>query len=473
MDKKKRVHPYTSAIYLKKFLFFIIVPAVQTLIFRKINNVYSILNLIFCLVVILYAVIRAYFESCSIYDDTISITRGLIVRTSIQLPISSIDSITIYKGLFSGKLFGVCRFFADVPSLSRKMNTAVYVSHGRAKEIVECLAKKDNKVKIYSAKKFKTLFMAVLWSNSLTGFLILMPFMSNINKLFGENSLNEIYEDISITKYLIYIGFPPVAATVTNILLICWGFSVVLHLGRYLIFNVEKNESLIYINRGFFSRATFITGEESVNAISIRQNISMMPFRLYSAYIHTISTEKTKGDKSLLISPERRKNTMGIITRIMNYDAFSGKGKVKPPSSAQASYIYFPFCIMSVGALLAFTLIYFGADTKLIFIFFIFTMPVILVWIVFRLIAFGKVSFSYGDEGITITNYTGLSFNENLIPLKKLQKLEITQSIFQKINGRCNIVAYLYSENNMRLKIKQISLDSAKNICNNLYHISV
>ncbi|MDD5923677.1 MAG: PH domain-containing protein [Clostridia bacterium] len=471
MNKKKRVHPYTSVIYLKKFLFFIIVPAVQTLIFRKINNVYSILNLIFCLVVVLYAVIRAYFESCSIYGDTISITRGLIVRTNIQLPISSVDSITIHKGLISGKLFGVRRFFADVPSLSRKMNTAVYVSHGRAKEIVECLAKKDNKKKIYTAKKYKTLFMAVLWSNSLTGFLILMPFMNNINKLFGGNPINEIYEDISITKYLIYIGFPPVAATVTNILLICWVFSVVLHLGRYLIFNVEKNESLIYINRGFFSRATFITGKESVNAVTIKQNISMIPFNIYSAYIHTISTEKTKGDKSLLISPERRKNTMSIIGEIMNYDAFSGKGKVRPPRSARAAYIYFPFCIMSADALLAMTLIYFGTDIKLIFIISIFTMPVILIWIVFRLMAFGRASFSYGDEGITLTNYNGFSFNENLIPLKKLQKLDITQSIFQKINGRCNIIVYVYSENNMKLKIKQISLDSAKNICNNLYQI--
>ena len=162
---------------------------------------------------------------------------------------------------------------------------------------------------------------------------------------------------------------------------------------------------------------------------------------------------------------------MSIITRIMNYDAFSGNGKIRPPMSARPAYIYFPFCIMAVEAILAFTLIYFGADTKLIFIISIFTMPVILVWIVFRLIAFGRVSFSYGDEGITLINYTGLSLNENLIPLKKLQKLEITQSIFQKINGRCNIVVYVYSENNMKLKIKQISLDNAKNICNNLYQI--
>lgn len=466
--KYLKVHPYTVFVYLSKFIFLLIIPVLQVIFFKhfdffNITKQFGF-NILFSIIIIVYAILRYKSEGYALYGKSLHIKKGLIFRKRKNISVDKIDSITLQKSFIPGNLFDVCRFFADIPSLTKVTDTAVYINYKRALRIIGKLTGSVRRVCVYKAKSIKILFMATLWSNSITGFLILMPFTQNVGQILGDKFASQVYESINLTEYLIYVGLPPAAAALTNIILVCWIFSIIVQLNRYLRFSVDKGDNLIFIKRGFLNRITFITAYESINAITFKQSIYMMLVKLYSTYIHTISTEKTKGDKSLLISPEKRKTmieTLGIILPDLNLKFKDG---VKPYKFSIRSYLYFPIFILSLDIIPITFLFYTDEYKSIIYLYMVFSSLFILLWFVFRIIAFFKSELSINEQSIKAVTFSKLTVSENYIPLNKLQKITIRQSVFQKFVGNCHVYIYTFSENMLHFTVKHLPLKKVQHL---------
>ncbi|MCR5636115.1 MAG: PH domain-containing protein [Clostridiales bacterium] len=445
-------HIYSVIRFISRFAFLLIIPAFQIAVFKEIKTLQSILTLLGCAIIIIYAFIRRKSEFFLADKDRILINRGVTIKSQKLIKNEKISTLNIKRGLIGGAIFGAAEVFLDVPSTFRDVKTTFYMG---AKKAYEIFCEKANV--IYSSEFKKIFLSAILWSNSITGFLTLIPLMNNADRLFGEALTSKIYNGISVTEYLIYAGISPAAAVVSNIIIICFFISLAIQINEYFGFKLsEDSNGLMYISRGLFKRNVFIFKPEAVNAICIRQNMYMLPFNLCCSFIETVSSNKIKGDMSLLIPPEKAKVNYEIISQIFKGFNNVCSKKITPPRDAMAAYKY---PVFAVAFLISATAVVFsdaGVFGEIIYILLCFILILILLRAVFVIISFKRVSVKINNDYISTLTIKNFYTEENYIPHKKVQKTEISQNIFQRRLNRCNLKIYVFSEKKRCICIKHL-----------------
>ncbi len=461
----RRAHPYTIYAYISRYLYLLLIPVVHTLLLGtdSLNDIISgaALSLVSALLVIAYSVLRFRSEGYAIHRKKLYIKKGLFFRKRKQIRISGISTLTISKKPVSSFLFGVRRLFIDVPSLSRDRGVSIYLSSSYADKLISRIVDKDKDDYFYKAKNLRVLFVAALWSNSAAGFLILSSLMSRISKLMGEQFAEKIYDTIDISYLFIYAGLPPLVAALANILVICWAISMLTILNRYIGFTVQRRGRHIITNRGVLTKTAFVSTPENINAFSINQSILMMPFHLFSTYILTISTGKAKDDRSLLIAGENYEKSLNCICAILGRCNLDCIHSLRAKASSMPPYLYLPMSVLSAEMLSALFLSYFNEYATLIHLVLLFTVPVIMLWFAFRIIAHSKACLSYGDSLVKLTGFTRLTVNTNYIPLCKVNYISIKQSVFQRHAGTCSVSVYVFSESKYRYTVKHLPYPAA------------
>lgn len=454
MNDKYYIKPHIYSVigFISRFAFLLIIPALQLVMFKEIKTVQSLLTVLGCAAIITYAFIRKKSEFFLADKDRILINKGVIIKSQKLIKNEKISTLNIKRGLIGGAIFGAAEVFLDVPSTFRDIKTSFYMSAKKAYEIF-C-----EKADVIYRSEFKKIFLsAILWSNSITGFLTLVPLMNNADKLLGEDLASALYNGISVTEYLIYAGISPAAAVVSNVIIICFLISLSIQINEYFGFNLSEDDSgLMYINRGLFKRNVFIFKPEAVNAICIKQNMYMLPFNLCCSFIETVSSNKIKGDMSLLIPPEKANVNYKIISRIFKGFNNVCNKKITPPKDAMAAYKY---PVFAAAFLISATAVVFsraGVYGEIIYILLCFIFILILLRAVFVIISFKKISVKVNNDYICTVTIKHFYTEENHIPCKKVQKTEIVQNIFQRRINRCNLKIYVFSEKKRCICVKHL-----------------
>ena len=329
-------HIFTVISYISRFAFLLIIPSFQLVIFKKIETAQSFFTVILCVTIIIYSLIRRKKEFFIIDKNYTLINRGVMIRTQKMINNQKISTLNIRRGLIGGGLFGAAEVFLDVPSTFRDIKTSLYINADKALKIF-C----EKTTVLYSSHFKKILLSAALWSNSVSGLLTLIPLINNADKLLGKGAANVLYSGISVTEYLIYAGISPAAAIAANIIIICFFISFAAKINEYYGFSLSADDNgSVYVKRGYLKRNIFIFKPEAVNMICIRQNMYMMPFNLRCSFADTVSSNKIKGDMSLLVPPEKEGLNYYIISRIFKGFNENYSKKITPFAGALTAYKY-------------------------------------------------------------------------------------------------------------------------------------
>lgn len=465
--KKKtylRAHPYTVLTYLSRFTYLLIIPLLQHLLFQPQNLAETIatagVNILFVLL-ILFTAVGEYQGIVYRYNvKGIYLRRGWFIKRTSTVPAACIQSVSIQKNIFPA-LFGAVRVHIDTPGAIRnKSDISLVLSRRKTRHVIDRIFEEDDVSILYKSSFLRILVMAATWSNSITGLLIFAPFINRVGTVLGEEFSAKLYEGINLGVYLAAIGLPPVAAYIAGILVFGYIVAYLVQVFRYGRFSVSRTGSRVIINRGLISRNTFITETEHINAVSARQSILMLLFRLKSVYIHTIGSGKAKGDKSLLIAAQSSK-TIDRVLMTLSGRTLNFQQGITPPKHKAKSFLYLPaaciLCVIPAAVLLSAL----GLYGEILILMLLFGVPVLFLWLGFRFLAYKKTALAYNGKAVMACGFKRMNLTQNAVPYEKVQYLVIKQSLFQKFSHSCHVTVYIYSDHRQGFTVKNLDYKEA------------
>ncbi len=421
-----------------------------------------------------YSVMNYISQRYNSFNDCTFIQKGFPIKKRILIPYEKMQSVIMQRGPVSS-LFSSVKVQLNTPATAAKKGDAsFYLSKERARKLLEEIYSDiGSLVYSYKARNLKIFFMAAVWSNPVSGLLIVMPFINNIGKLLGEGLSDALMESFDLSAYLMYVGLPPVTAAVVYALAMCYGVSVAADFTRNASFSCCAYQNGIVIERGFAQKTFFLTNSKKLNAVTVSQSVLMAPFGLYSAYIHTSGAGKTKGDKSLLVAAERKDGLLAAMRGLLSGFRADCSYSVRPRSSALKSYLSVPFMLLTADIIVSGYLEYIGMPTEILFTAMLLGIPWTVLWCVFRMWAFYRTRVSFDGRYVLISGCKRFKLTQTVVPVGRVQLCVIRRNAFQKLRGTCTVRVYIYGEKRTYAQIKHIPAADARNITDNIYRAMV
>ncbi len=468
-DNSQKVNIYTLFANIPIYIYLLPVPILQNLLFRPQGiwehiTSYSLSILLFALVGGLSAADYLTKKYCPFADCTY-IQKGFPIRSRFCIPYNRLQSVIIQTSPLT-RLFSAVKIQLNTPATKAKKGDAVfYLSREHAQKLISEIYDDIGYIaRYYKAHNSRIFFMSAIWSNPVSGLLIIAPFIRNVGKIAGENLRDELIESFDLSAYLIYIGLPPTTAIIAYFLLFFYIVSVFSNFIRNSNFTCTSYQNGIVIKRGAIKRTLFLTNQSKLNSITISQSLIMLPSRLYSAYIHTVGSGKTKGDKSLLIAAEKKESVKHLLTQLFTNLDLHFNYMIRPVRRAVKSYLRLPFILLVCDIFISILIQSLNFYNGITFTFMIFSIPWLSVWCVFRIIAFYKTAVSFNGKYVYVRSYRKLTFTATIIPIKKVQLCVIRRNIFQKIAKTCNIRIYIYGEKRTYVEVKHIGNENVEKL---------
>ena len=460
--KMLKAHPYAIIRHLRISVVLIILSVIQQFLYRP-QNILEIIgslgiNALYVLFSVSYAVTLYQNFKYRIERDKIMLHSGVFIQKYFRIPFEKVCTVIFYRDIFSA-LFGAEKISLDTPADSRKkFDVSAYISVRRARESLHAAESKYQITSHYHSGMISIFLMSAFWSNPLTGLIFIVPVIHSIGQIIGSEMTGALVRGSINTQSNFWMKYiSPAAATLIAVILLSWVISLMLSFLRYVRFHSYRLGEFIVIFRGFPSRSITMTKVSELASVNVDQSLLMKILRLKSCSLSVIGSGKLKGDRGLIISPEKNKNVYqkmkeltGICTEEMQ--------KVGVAKKSWFAYIY-PV-IISLLIPLGFFMLRgvfprFKETTGLLGTISLF---VIGWWFLFRIFAYRSSYLAVNRECLIVCGFRKLTMRKHYIKLNKIQKIEIQQSIFQRISGKCNIKVYVYFEKRNVCRVKQLPL---------------
>lgn len=446
----KKTHPYAILTHMKLYVIFIVLSVLQQ-IFLKPQGIIEIIgslgiNALYVFSILFYTIYLYRGFTYRIDERGISVKSSVLIKKYFTLPYDKIQTVTIRRDIISA-IFGAVKISADTAAGSgKKYDAEGFFSKKRAKNMLNIISKDNEEKNIYRSNIVNIILMSVFRSNPITGLLFIIPVIYQTGKIIGSEMTERIVKgSLDIRNSLFTVYFSPAVSALIAVIMMCWMLSVLVFFLRYARFRSCRIGDFIKASRGILNKSIIFTKISGISAITIDRTFLMSILGIYSSGFYVIGSEKLKGDKSILIAPEKEdkiKNNIFLLTDI-NTDEIRS---VYTEKNTLWSYIYLPlFLIMMSTSLIAVDFM-FGKAGEILRVAMILCIILFIWWTVFRIFAHKNSHIGLCNNSFSICCYKRLTLKKYIIPYDKIQYIGMTQNIFQRRKGTCNIKVYMYSE---------------------------
>lgn len=401
------------------------------------------------------------FHSLFLCSESIIAKSGVLFKKNTEIPKQKIIALIHYSFFTLNRLYIV-----TTSTKTKRRLFSVYKRKANCNALINKIMKTENPTLVYKMSFIKTLMLCMTWSDFLTGFILFYPFLRKIEIVFGHAIREEFYRRIDISADISSVGLPKKFAGIAGIILIGWMFAVLVQFIRYANFKIYKADDKIIISRGLGVKNRYITKQDTVSSVTVKQSIMMSLFRLKSVYINTVGITLLKGDKGLIFTASK-KDTVYDLKKLGLLSDAKRLVTLMPVCGALSSYLYLPYSFTALSSLL----ILISDKTAKIFLSFI--LLTCIIWFLFRIKAYKNTALSFYDKAIRIDYFKGLNLTSTIISRDNLKEIKIRQSFIQRFFNTCNICIYLYSSSVQKQVIKHLNYKLVKKNIKSLYQNEV
>lgn len=464
--KSRRTHPYTIIETMSKFLFVLILPLVQQILylytdfFTMASTVTIDLSILF--LILSYCFFKYNTKKYICCSKYISIEEGVLSKSYIEILTKNIASLTLKYKVFPS-LFGSNKLIINTLHSRKKSKIELNLSRKKLLNIIDILIPKRKAKYVYKAPLNKIILMAASWSNPVKGIIIIAPFINKLGKILGQEISDKLYHTVDIGVNIIAKIVPPVFAGLTYILLICFLIAMLFIIFQYSNLRVIRTDDSIIISKGLINSSQKILAIDSINTISIRQTILMKILRLYSAYINVASSDKD--EQNLLIAPSTLKILYYNLRKLIKADVrVRADRNSRPPKKAIKGFVLPPL-LSIIAAIIIYLLLPKG---QLLTLLTIFLELIFISWFIIRVEGYRNTYACIQDDKIFISGYTRLTLYSNIIPKEKIQYIKVSRNPLQRFSGLATIRIYIKSDKKEVYKAKQLKLEYVGNFVENI-----
>lgn len=465
--KLRKQHPFAMVSKLTGSALLLLLPVVQQILYRP-QSVLEVIgtmgfSALYAVFIIAGAVI--FYNTCrySYTGGEVYLERGVVVKRRFSISYENVSTVTVERNIFAA-MFGAAKLSFDTPAgLAKTRDISLYLRRKRVERLVKRLLDGLEIKYEYIADNFRMLLMSALWSNPMTGLLLLVPLIERTGDVIGREFNNAVIESVDFRVTLVSVGITPAAATIANLLVLGWAAALVFQFFRYARFSSRRMGEYIAITRGIGSKNERYTKAHEISALTINRTLSMAIFRLTGIGIFSIGSGKDKGDKSLIAIAANKHELKGAVEGLTDFDTHYDK-ELRPNRTRLFSYIVIPLIVTVMVLALVSLLVFVPLLGELYFTALLISLVPLGWWTAFRIFAFRHASFGYNGTCAILCGYRRLSLIKYIIPYEHIQFIEISQNIFQKRSGYCNVCVYMYYEQRATHTVKQVKLSDAEEI---------
>lgn len=435
--------------FLYRFAFLLFVPLLQSFLFAnrgalKLFTLYSS-DLAVVVLLLSFAVIRCSKSEFRSSRNILDVKSGIVFRISEKSLRNKKENLLLTKGIFLN-LFGGCR----LKVFGGSTFSTAYLRQRDCVELLDDILPRQPEKNLVSGI-FRTLLMSVSFSNALTGLLAAVPLIRRASMVLGAKQTALIIEGANLEGLLAFTGLPPILSRISSILFmfLVIGFASEFFAEYGLKFSIYSTH--FAVKKGLITKTQVFFSKSSVRALVFRQSLLMFLLGFYSAEIR------------LNLRPRRKIHVLSAASRTLCDDledeVFGKKsGKVYvfyPPKDALWSFTYLPimcFALASLGLILFSQNIIIKAILSVL-------SGVFAVWFLFRVFALYRTSFKIKKGIGEVKYFSGMNFTRCVFKIDDVISFQTTRSLFQRINGRCNLIVQISNSRAIKVKIKHLNVE--------------
>ncbi len=472
----KRGHPVSILSYMYKYLFLLLIPFIRGLITYR-GGFYSWLkgtwlDILVVIFITLISVIR-WMSYYYCYDiNGLHVKKGVFLKFDIFIRPEEISTITAEQSLFL-RTFNAVRISAVTDAEFFWLKTfTLTVPYSDADFILDTreqsCSDKNYLRRTYHPGFFHVAFLSAVLSNTLTGVLFFSAVINKIGVLFGEDFRSRLVGTLTETAEFLAFGIPPLSALISLIILAGWFISFVKNVLRHNGFKITRKNCLLYIKSGLITTRHFSCKVNRINFVDIRQSIISKLFHLHIVLIRCIGYGKRKDNDSVLIPAASTKSLSRQLEDILPEFKIK-KRQLKPKPGAVIRYCLIPFLFAVILPLTANIMADFFKNWSqtIIFAGFILILPCIWLFLL-NLINFFTTGIACGSNNITIRYSYRFCLHTVIIPNDRISLIGVSQNIFQKSSGGCDLTIYSYNDIRTTHKIKSFNLKEIVNLIDSI-----
>ncbi len=414
-------------------------------------------------------ILRYLTTAYRVEEQGISFRSGILLRKNGRIPFDKVSVMLCIRQFYFRPL-RLCKIYIDTDAgKTGDADFAISISQRHAKELTarfrQLGARFDIAERKTSAHWWEVVLLSLISSSSLSGILFVSAAISGLSDPFGEDIERIIrlnFERFVKLASLLAIQIPPIAAWIAYLLLITWGVSFIVHVLRTMRFTARRQNDDLILQSGLLSRYDSLLKVNRLNRIELRQSMMTKLLHIQSVFVRCSGYGKRNNDLSVLL-PACAEKRMRTQLKLLLPEVEFKKRSVKPKLLYLMRFFTLPILLLigiTALAFLLFWLIPNWHDT-IQFIAIASGLPVLWLFAV-KCVAYRHTGIAETADSFTLCYTFGYGFYQTVVPKNKITRVQIQQSIFQKINGGCDLLIYTRSEGWNRIRVPNLPAKEVK-----------
>lgn len=458
-----RAHPISIIEGISKNFWILLFPLVRGLIalqfdlYRWVTGAWFDIMLVTA--VLIYAILRWRGLSFTLDDDSIVVKRGIIFRTKARIPLEAITTVIKEKTIIYNA-FGAVKVRIETNAGSKRRADFKITVRGSSAGTLNFLEKdSSNRTRrSYAPKWYYLIVFSLLSSNSLSGVIFLSAFISQTGAVIGRELRGDVITTITTLSQRLAIGIPPIAIAISLVILSGWVIAFIFNVLRHLQFKITRSHKNLHIREGLFTKREYHINSDRIAYLDMRQTLTTKIFSIASLYVYCAGYGKEKNERAVLVPATSKREVEGTMRMLMP-EIPPVKATVKPPPRGIIGYILPSFIMLIAIPVSAKILIQiFPAWYQLISFVAVMTAIPIAWLLIVNFTAFITSGIGESDEVVTIRYIRRYSFSTITLPKSRIAKMQVRQTPFQRLSGRCNVVIYTNAESKQKHIVRHLPL---------------
>lgn len=461
----RRAHPIMVVEHLWRFVYLLLIPLARG-VFAGLQNGLSgwlagaWLDILVLLAILSLALSRWYFLTYEHRTDGIYLCSGLFWRSKSYIPQRQIDTLAITYPFYL-KPFRAVRLRADTKAggferADVKLTLALRDAEALFEERETRFTGACYITREYRPRGTHIAALSAILSNSFAGVIFFSTFISQTGSLLGEEFENRIFGTFESFTKMMAFGLPPAAAAIAYLMLFGWLYTFLQNLIRHKNFCARRGAGSLEISGGLFTNRKYSVAVNAINYVDIRQSVLTKLLGLYSVFLHAVGYGKAEDDVSALI-PASRPDDLSYHLGLLLPEFSPTKRQAKPNFGALFRFIndaFWPCLLLPVATFVLWRLFPSWGDF-IRWVGFMSCLPAFL-FLTVRLIDFGSSGIGRSGGNYTLRYSSGFYLHTVIMPRNKVATITLRQSIFQKMDNKCDVLIFSISEKSSRHHIRNI-----------------
>lgn len=474
--KSYHEHPLRILRYSIKNIWLLIFPLLRGLRTIKLNSRWfyewlqgAWFDIAILVLIVIFGLVQWYFSRIILTAASITHKYGVIFRVNTTIPYCNISSTSYERPMYLSP-FGAVRLRCDTRAgIFRVSDMKLMV---RERIIPELKAKlpgikeEDERYVFPKTPVLSVVLFSIFFSSGFTGTVYIATFFfkgGDIARDMVGSYLDRITESTERFTGKLLQRIPDAAIGLGILFIGAWLISFFINITRYYDFSLATADKCVKLNYGVFNRKEYGLVKEHINYIDIRQNLIMKSFRAIAVHVSCAGYGNSRKSLPVLLTVRRESGIHDELEKIgINRGA---NDRFKPVWTGFWQYVWIPVIVSAslvpVYMIVPKALPFF--DTLTVFVAIMAEVPA--VWLIaVKTAAFFTSGVSLYDDRIMLRYNRFTTFHTIIADRRKLVKVELEQTIFQKIGRRGSLSFWFEGEIKRRHKVRALSLKDIETI---------